>query len=103
MAERAGSILQMNEDLDTTVVFDQFLAAQRNGDPEAVRILDPLQLRYFSPSELLRLFRFDRPSLDGEPSLFQWPPKISTKTKYKLIGNSVNVAVVSRLIDYLFQ
>ena len=74
---------------------------QERGDADAVRLLDPLKLRYFSPSELLRLFCFDPPRGDG-PESFTWPDAISTKTKYKLIGNSVNVEVVRRLIEYLF-
>ncbi|KIP04052.1 hypothetical protein PHLGIDRAFT_25806 [Phlebiopsis gigantea 11061_1 CR5-6] len=87
LAERAGSVLQMNEELD--------------GSADAVRLLDPLRLRYFSPSELLRLFCFELPR-DSGPESFTWPDAISTKTKYKLIGNSVNVEVVRHLIEYLF-
>jgi tRNA (cytosine38-C5)-methyltransferase len=111
MVERAGSILQENEDLDvsspflpsvwlplislqTKSVFDTFLSAQESGDPGALDILRPLRLRYFTPSELLTLFAFDADS-------FIWPPHITVKTKYRLIGNSVNVLVVTHLIRYL--
>ncbi|SJL05409.1 related to tRNA (cytosine(38)-C(5))-methyltransferase [Armillaria ostoyae] len=77
LVERAGSILQMNEEFDTTKTFDEFL-------PTAdLAILRPLRLRYFTPNELLRIFDFD-------PLLFQWPDNVSRKTKYRLIGNSVN-------------
>lgn len=34
---------------------------------------------------------------------FTWPSDVSVKTKYRLIGNSVNVDVVRNLIDYLFE
>ncbi|CAA7269223.1 unnamed protein product [Cyclocybe aegerita] len=102
LVERAGSILQENEDLDTTATFDAFLEASNSGDHHVVDILRPLRLRYFSPSELLRIFAFDPPTSAG-PSTFVWPEKISTKSKYKLIGNSVNVHVVQQLIMYLFQ
>jgi len=61
-----------------------------------VEILRPLRLRYFSPEELLRLFCFENAG-----STFRWPEGVSTKTKYRLIGNSVNVFVVSALIQYL--
>ena len=88
--------------MQTTLVFDEFLAAQKEGRPDAVRLLDKLGLRYFSPSELLRIFCFGPPSTEGELE-FIWPTNISTKTKYKLIGNSVNVDVVSHLIRYLFS
>ncbi|KAG2160248.1 S-adenosyl-L-methionine-dependent methyltransferase [Suillus bovinus] len=100
LVERAGSILQANEDLDTTEVFDRFLEAQSRGAEDAVRILDQLHLRYFTPSELLKIFRFEEPESNQE---FLWPPNISLKSQYRLIGNSVNVEVVRRLIDYLFD
>ncbi|KAI0641168.1 S-adenosyl-L-methionine-dependent methyltransferase [Trametes meyenii] len=104
LVERAGSVLQMNEGLNTTETFDIFLEAQRDGDVEAVRLLHPLRLRYFSPTELLRIFAFLPPSPhDDSRQTFVWPGGISTKTKYKLIGNSVNVRVVIELINYLFE
>ena len=124
LAERAGSVLQMNEHLDvshpaqnlhpdslqcrhllqTTRTFDAFLEAQRAGDDTAVRLLEPLRLRYFSPTELLRLFAFIPPNASGQfHGEFVWPEDISTKTKYRLIGNSVNVRVVTELINYLFE
>ncbi|GJE94260.1 DNA methyltransferase [Phanerochaete sordida] len=102
LAERAGSVLQLNEELDTTATFDRFLEEQKRGTADAVRLLDPLRLRYFSPQELLRLFCFDPVSAAGSGQ-FIWPETISNKTKYKLIGNSVNVEVVRHLINYLFD
>lgn len=90
--------------LQTTQTFDTFLETQRAGDEDAVRLLRPLRLRYFSPTELLRLFAFLPPSLGGDlADHFIWPEDISIKTKYKLIGNSVNVRVVTELINYLVQ
>ncbi|KAG8220226.1 S-adenosyl-L-methionine-dependent methyltransferase [Butyriboletus roseoflavus] len=100
LVERAGSILQTNENLDTAQVFDLFLRARASGDENAVRILDPLCLRYFTPTELLRIFHFT--DADSSSINFIWPPRVSTKSKYRLIGNSVNVEVVRRLIVYLF-
>ena len=99
-----SSRLTHSWDAQTTQTFDTFLEAQRAGDDDAVRLLEPLRLRYFSPTELLRLFAFLSPASDDEPdSTFVWPEDISTKTKYKLIGNSVNVRVVTELINYLFE
>ncbi|KAN0101047.1 S-adenosyl-L-methionine-dependent methyltransferase [Tylopilus felleus] len=100
LVERAGSILQTNESLDTTQVFDLFLGARARGDEDAVRILDPLRLRYFTPAELLRILHFT--NINTPSASFIWPPSVSTKSKYRLIGNSVNVEVVRRLIVYLF-
>ncbi|KAF4605626.1 hypothetical protein EYR40_004413 [Pleurotus pulmonarius] len=99
LVERAGSVLQTNEHLDTTLVFDEFLEAQANNNSSAMDILRPLGLRYFSPTELLRLFYFLRPRSQDE---FVWPEGLSAKSKYRLIGNSVNVLVVTKLIDFLY-
>lgn len=85
----------------TTTTFNKFAQAQAVDDSDAVRLLDPLCLRYFTPSELLRLFHFDVPD-DLSHEAFLWPDGISTKTKYRLIGNSVNVKVVTALVDFLF-
>ncbi|KLO06314.1 S-adenosyl-L-methionine-dependent methyltransferase [Schizopora paradoxa] len=114
MVERGGSILQMNEELDTTETFNEFLAAQeerRNSaldvDKTPVAILHPLGLRYFSPSELLRLFNFTHPpdssEVEGGLRVFNWPKDVSEKSKYRLLGNSVNVEVVRQLLEYLFE
>jgi tRNA (cytosine38-C5)-methyltransferase len=71
-----------------------------------LQLLRDLRLRYFTPDELLRLFHFNpiaqELSTDQEPE-FRWPSDMSTKTKYRLIGNSVNVEVVQNLITYLFK
>ena len=75
-----------------------------------------LRLRYFTPTELLRLFHFipinsphcreDAPLTTGLNTnihlYFQWPSNVTDKTQYRLIGNSVNVEVVRRLVNYLF-
>ncbi|PFH50717.1 hypothetical protein AMATHDRAFT_192665 [Amanita thiersii Skay4041] len=102
LVERSGSILQLNEELDTTTTFNKFLSAHGNGDDNAVRILDPLKLRYFTPTELLRLFDFEGSSCcERNERSFIWPDTVTTKAKYRLIGNSVNVRVVVELLNYL--
>ena len=81
------------------------MARQSAGEDDAVRLLEPLRLRYFSPTELLRLFAFlpTKEDDEGDGAGFVWPNEVSTKTKYRLIGNSVNVRVVTELINYLFE
>ncbi|KAJ6577108.1 hypothetical protein B0H10DRAFT_927418 [Mycena sp. CBHHK59/15] len=97
----------MNENQDTAIVFNAFLKAQAtaNNAIDAVRTLDSLRLRYFSPEELLRLFSFmpPRQSSNVPEHPFVWPDGVSRKTKYRLIGNSVNVRVVQELIRFLFE
>lgn len=73
------------------------------GDAHALEHLRPLHLRYFSPTELLRLFAFVRPGPGYEMDTFEWPTNVSRKVKYRLIGNSVNVCVVTELLTFLFE
>lgn len=95
----------------TTTAFNHFLELNTVSDPNAVRVLDRLHLRYFSPTELLRLFCFEPPSASMHATIgvsiaeesFNWPATTSNKTKYRLLGNSVNVTVVSVLIDYMME
>lgn len=50
-------------------------------------------LRYFSPSELLKLFGF--------PHSFTFPANVPRRKQYELIGNSINVTVVAELLKEL--
>ncbi|KAK2575123.1 hypothetical protein KPH14_008844 [Odynerus spinipes] len=52
-----------------------------------------LKLRYFTPKEVSRLMCF--------PEDFTFSNSTTTKQKYRLLGNSINVAVVSKLIFLL--
>ncbi|CRK96652.1 CLUMA_CG009922, isoform A [Clunio marinus] len=54
-----------------------------------------LQLRFFTPLEVSRLMSF--------PPSFKFPDKVTEKQKYKLLGNSLNVAVVGELMKLLFD
>lgn len=54
-----------------------------------------LKLRFFSPAEVARLMSF--------PTNFSFPISVNAKQQYKLLGNSVNVAVVSELIKLLIN
>jgi len=89
--------------MQTSETFDRFLASE----DKDINILAPLKIRYFTPEELLRIFHFNPPPSAQKEGSFQkefiWPPAISLKTRYKLIGNSVNVEVVRVLLDYLFR
>ena len=61
--------------------------------------LNPIDLlgyiRYFTPNEILKFLCFD--------DNFIFPNNLSEKSKYKLLGNSVNVKVVNILMNYLFN
>ena len=52
-------------------------------------------IRFFTPEEILKFLCFSKD--------FSFPKDFSEKTKYKLLGNSINVKVVNILMDYLIN
>ncbi|XP_065192111.1 tRNA (cytosine(38)-C(5))-methyltransferase-like [Sycon ciliatum] len=52
-------------------------------------------LRYFSPQEVSNLMCF--------PASFAFPDEVTTKQRYRCLGNSLNVLVVAWLLQYLFD
>ena len=52
-------------------------------------------LRFFTPQEILKFLFFN--------DNFVFPENFTEKTKYKLLGNSINVKVVNILLKYLFN
>jgi tRNA (cytosine38-C5)-methyltransferase len=93
-----GSVLQMNEEIDTEEFFkDVTRWTPEDTDEqrlERVNKLRILGLRYFSPKEIANLMRF--------PDHFEFPSHLSSRQKYKLIGNSVNVEVIALMLKLLF-
>lgn len=85
-----GSVVQhsLGEE-DFTRCFQKFKESE--GDVESLR---DLHLRYFTPREVANLMCF--------PPDFSFPAHLTTKQCYKALGNSLNVKVVSFLIQYLF-
>ena len=60
------------------------------------------KLRYFTPEELLNLFGFNQ----TQQNIYLFFPKnekLTLRKKYELIGNSLNVIVATKLIDFLFH
>lgn len=62
----------------------------------SVRLLSSLNLRFFTPTEVSRLMSFPHDRL-------KFPSSITRKQKYRLLGNSINVLVVSKLISLLLH
>ena len=92
-----GSVLQheLNEE-DMHRCFRVFEEKRTNGEVDlAVAALLPLKLRYFSPREVANLMRF--------PADFSIPPGVTLRQSYKVLGNSLNVHVVSLLLRYLLN
>jgi len=74
--------------------FELVAPEQRQYDPDWKRALlsddSKYYLRYFSGTELARLFDF--------PDSFRFPEQTTMSQQWKLLGNSLNVRVASRLV-----
>ncbi|XP_063990600.1 tRNA (cytosine(38)-C(5))-methyltransferase [Diachasmimorpha longicaudata] len=92
-AEGTGSVYSP---LAQDEVRDKINCIRNNGDPEErLELMRSLKLRYFTPREVSRLMSF--------PEDFSFPNSITDKQKYRLLGNSINVHVVSLLIQVLMS
>jgi tRNA (cytosine38-C5)-methyltransferase len=58
----------------------------------------PLKLRHFSPVEIARLHRFPVDAIPEGGQGFVFPEDLSERSKYRAIGNSLNVEVVGTLL-----
>jgi len=72
---------------------DEVYARAGRTPDERVQILSELGLRYFSTKEVARLLGF--------PSSFSFPASVGRRARYKALGNSLNVTVVSLLLKHL--
>ena len=92
-----GSVLQHTLDrsaLDSA--FKEFASRQEEGDTAgSVECLRALNLRYFTPKEVANLMCF--------PESYSFPLGLTDRQCYMALGNSLNVRVVSVLIQYLFS
>ncbi|CAM8895327.1 unnamed protein product [Rhodiola kirilowii] len=70
-------------------------AGDQGDDNDKLSSLTSQRLRYFTPREVANLHSF--------PANFQFPPQITLKQRYALLGNSLSVAVVASLLQYLFE
>ncbi|XP_063063044.1 tRNA (cytosine(38)-C(5))-methyltransferase [Engraulis encrasicolus] len=88
--EGTGSVLQscVEEDME-----EAFSSLEEQSDEEKLRRLQRLRLRYFTPREIANLMGFS-------PD-FTFPEDISIKQRYRVLGNSLNVHVVARLIKLM--
>ncbi|NXT41277.1 TRDMT methyltransferase, partial [Pelecanoides urinatrix] len=88
--EGTGSVLQTAVDVQLESVFKHI---EELPEEEKLMKLSTLKLRYFTPREIA--------NLHGFPLEFGFPDKITIKQCYRLLGNSLNVHVVAKLISIL--
>ncbi|NWV73538.1 TRDMT methyltransferase, partial [Dasyornis broadbenti] len=90
--EGTGSVLQTAEDVELEKVFKHI---DKLPEEEKLMKLSALKLRYFTPREIA--------NLHGFPLEFGFPEKVTIKQCYRLLGNSLNVHVVAKLISILLE
>uniref|UniRef100_H3BVS5 tRNA (cytosine(38)-C(5))-methyltransferase n=1 Tax=Tetraodon nigroviridis TaxID=99883 RepID=H3BVS5_TETNG len=90
--EGTGSVLQCCMDTSVEHVFPRL---DQCSEEERVQKLLELKLRYFTPREVANLMGF--------PPTFSFPESVSTKQQYRLLGNSLNVVVVAKLLQLLLS
>nr|XP_060515535.1 tRNA (cytosine(38)-C(5))-methyltransferase isoform X5 [Panthera onca] len=90
--EGTGSVLQTSEDVQIENVYKSLTNLSQE---EKITKLSMLKLRYFTPKEIANLLGF--------PPDFGFPEKITVKQRYRLLGNSLNVHVVAKLIKILYE
>lgn len=94
-----GSVLlqaceeSMSRDAGLPSTFAMVSPEKRQYDPHWATPLtnSGYYLRYFSGSELARLFGFG--------DAFSFPSEVTVKQQWKLVGNSLNVRVASRIVE----
>ncbi|XP_072761044.1 tRNA (cytosine(38)-C(5))-methyltransferase [Anoplolepis gracilipes] len=92
-AEGTGSVYCPFSDEMIKLKYNEASNRENNSD-KRVQLLSDLKLRFFSPKEVCRLMCF--------PGDFNFPKHITDRQKYRLLGNSINVHVISRLILLLY-
>ncbi|XP_017269527.1 tRNA (cytosine(38)-C(5))-methyltransferase isoform X2 [Kryptolebias marmoratus] len=90
--EGTGSVLQCCTETEIESVFT---GLDRLSEKDKLEQLLKLKLRYFTPREVANLMGF--------PPRFSFPKNISTIQQYKVLGNSLNVVVVARLLQLLLS
>lgn len=90
--EGTGSVLQSCVDVELESVFKNL---ELLSEEDKLKQLLQLKLRYFTPREIANLMGF--------PADFTFPKHISVKQQYRVLGNSLNVHVVSHLIHLMIS
>ncbi|XP_044784026.1 tRNA (cytosine(38)-C(5))-methyltransferase isoform X3 [Bubalus bubalis] len=88
--EGTGSVLQTTEDVQIENIYKSLTSLSQE---EKIMRLSMLQLRFFTPKEIANLLGF--------PPEFGFPEMTTIKQRYRLLGNSLNVHVVAKLIKIL--
>lgn len=87
-----GSVYTHKTKAEADKIFET-LKNFKEDSSEYLICISSLGLRFFTPREVCRLMCF--------PENFTFPTSVTNKQKYMLLGNSINIRVVSELIKLL--
>ncbi|CAL1576608.1 unnamed protein product [Knipowitschia caucasica] len=90
--EGTGSVLHTSPKAQMEAVFRGLAELS---EEQRLERLQTLSLRYFTPREVANLMGF--------PLTFEFPEDVPLKQRYKVLGNSLNVVVVSKLLQILLS
>ncbi|ETN57847.1 DNA (cytosine-5)-methyltransferase [Anopheles darlingi] len=90
-AEGTGSVFTPHSKEEFDKVYHS--ASIATDEPEKLALLRSLHVRYFTPQEVAKLMSF--------PKNFNFPETVTDKQRYRVLGNSINVHVVSYLLEEL--
>lgn len=88
-AEGTGSVYSPLMRSEFDAIYKQIETT--DDDDEKLKLLRSLRVRYFTPAEVAKLMCF--------PDDFEFPKQTTDKQCYRVLGNSINVLVVSSLFD----
>lgn len=88
-AEGTGSVYSPLSRAEFDAVYSNMETTE--SEEERLLLLGKLRVRYFTPQEVARLMSF--------PEDFRFPKGTTDKQCYRVLGNSINVLVVSSLFD----
>lgn len=91
-AEGTGSVYCPVDGKEAVEVFNGMEKSTLPTEEQLIK-LKSLKMRYFTPQEVAKLMNF--------PSEFTFPDNTIAKQRYRVLGNSINVAVVGKLIELL--
>lgn len=92
-SEGTGSVYCPLAKAEGDKVFEEIKKNPTWSTDQQLAALKTLRLRYFMPTEVAKLMSF--------PKHFTFPKDITNRQRYRLLGNSINVALVGKLIKIL--
>ncbi|CAH8575324.1 unnamed protein product [Schistosoma margrebowiei] len=92
--EGTGSVFQTSMENETSEKIANYYEANKEDEQAVLQYAKLLKLRFFHSREVANMMCF--------PKSFDFPEHITEKQRLRLLGNSVNILVVSHLIYWVF-